>query len=499
MRIILDRGSHRPLYLQITDQIKRQILSGELPDGFRLPSERRLAENLGVNRITIMNAYRDLKAENLIGSRVGQGTVVLSGPADGEEKGSWQQEPVWNQYFSEYSERSSVNILNSLLSIANQPDIISFATGIISQECVPPEVLKGVEGEDAKSLLHSPVEGFYSLRQAIAGQMEKKGSYCVPEEIMLLSGSQQGIDLTARLLLNPGDLVVTEDPTFFPAIKTFKATGARVLGIPVEEDGMRTDILEQYLQRYQPKFIYTIPSFHNPTGSEMSLVKRRKLIELAHKYKVLILEDDAYGELCYEKPALPTLKSMDSSGYVIYLNTFSKTVYPGLRIGWVAAHRQFIRRLASVRQIADLHTNCLSQKLIERYLESGKMEEHITGLCVRHRKKRDVMAVALARYAPVEMSYRIPEGGYYFWCRLPEGISAERLVGRAADYRVAFLPGKSSFTDEQDDCHIRLNFTFAGEADIEAGIRRLCQAVREEMQACKTFRTETITDFNPIV
>ena len=499
MRIILNKESHRPLYLQITDQIKRQVLSGELPAGFRLPSERRLAETLGVNRITIMNAYRDLKAENLIGSKVGQGTVVLSGAAEEEAPDGRQQEPVWNHYFSEYSEHLSVNVLNSLLSIANQPDIISFATGIISQDCVPPEMLAGVAGEDAKSMLHSPVEGFYSLRKAIAGRMSMKGSYCVPEEIMLLSGSQQGIDLIARILLNSGDLVVTEDPTFFPAIKAFKATGARVMGIPVEEDGMRMDILEQYLQRYHPKFIYTIPSFHNPTGSEMSLAKRRLLVELAHRYKVLILEDDAYGELCYEKTALPTLRSMDSSGYVIYLNTFSKTVYPGLRIGWVAAHRTFIRRLSSARQIADLHTNCLSQKLIERYLESGKAEDHVKELCIRHKKKRDIMAAALACYAPPEMQYRIPAGGYYIWCRLPEGVSGERLVGRAAEYRVAFLPGKSSFTDEQDDAHIRLNFTFAAEHEIEEGIRRLCQAVREEMEIIQAFRTETIMDYNPIV
>lgn len=499
MQIKLDKESHRALYLQIADQIKKQILSGELPDGFRLPPERRLAESLLVNRITVMNAYRDLKAENLIGSRVGYGTVVLPAAARKEEQGSTRNEPVWNQYFSEYSERLSVNVLNSLLTIANRTDIISFATGIISRDCVPPEILAGMADEDSDSLLHSPVEGFYSLRKEIAVMMEKRGAYCIPEEIMLVSGSQQGIDLAARVLLDAGDMVITEDPTFFPAIKVFKAAGAKVLGIPMEADGMRMDVLEQYLQRYHPKFIYTIPSFHNPTGREMSLAKRQKLIELARKYKVLIIEDDAYGGLCYDSVPLPTLKSMDSSGYVIYLNTFSKTVYPGLRIGWVAAHRQFIRRLSSTRQIVDLHTNCLSQKLIERYLVSGKMEEHLQKVCNEHAKKRDLMASALTRYAPAGMNYRIPHGGYYFWCRLPAGVSAEQLVSRAAGYKVAFLPGRSSYTNEQDDAHIRLNFTFAAAAEIEEGVRRLCQAVRDEVLYQAGDDREDMADLNPIV
>jgi DNA-binding transcriptional MocR family regulator len=316
---------------------------------------------------------------------------------------------------------------------------------------------------------------------------------------MVLSGSQQGIDLAARILLDPGDIAVVEEPTFFPAIQAFKTTGARVMGIPVDESGMNIDLLEQLLQRYRPKLIYTVPTFHNPTGTTMPLERRKRLVDLAVRYRALILEDDAYGDLCYEGVQPPLLKSMDNGGYVIYLGTFSKSVYSGLRLGWMTAHKKIIKRCSAVKQIMDLHSSSLSQWIIERFVTSGDFDAHIVKTCGEYRLRRDAMASALKKYAPAGMSWNLPKGGYYFWCRLPEGVSASGLIARAAEYKVVFVPGNPFFASEQGDNYIRLNFTFAPLKEIPEGIKRLCRAVRDLLTLRENKEIEKVMEINPIV
>lgn len=505
MRIVLDRDHSTPVYLQIFDQIRRQILSGALMPGFRLPPERKLAESLDVNRSTVLNAYRELKAEGLVASHVGQGTVVL--PYLHEQKstiGSVVQEPAWNQVFSQYSNSLGSLIVKDLLSLANRRDVISFATGIASPVSGPVEILAGLEQElvgmkNYKAMMPSPVEGFTSLREAIAGFMQKRGVYCHTEEVMLLSGSQQGIDLAARIFVDPGDVVVVEEPSFFPAIQVFRAAGARVMGVPVDEGGLQLDMLEQLLQRYRPKLIYTMPNFQNPTGIEMELDRRRQLLELAYKYRVLILEDDAYGDLCYDGLPLPTLKSMDSQGYVIYLSTFSKIVFPGLRLGWMAAHKKIVQKFAAARQNMDLHASSLSQRAVERFMTGGGLDLHLPRVCSDYRKKRDAMLEALLRYAPAGLSWNRPRGGYYIWCRLPEKVTAEKLIPQAAERKVVFVPGTPFYTAEQGQDRIRLNFTFAGLDDIDKGIRCLCEAVKAVIGFGMDYEGETELEMTPIV
>lgn len=505
MRIILSREAKTPVYLQIFEQIRRQILAGELLPGFRLPPERKLAESLKVNRTTVLNAYRELKAEGLVGSQVGKGTIVLSYPEEERKTDSvTHQEPIWNQLFSLYSNKFDSYFVKDLLTLASRKDVISFATGIASPETGPLQVLKGIEKElvesrNYRALLHTPTEGFSSLREAIASSMHKRGVYCASREVMVLSGSQQGIDLVSRVVLDPGDIAVVEEPTFFPAIQAFKTSGARIMGVPADEKGMLMDLLEQLLQRYRPKLIYTIPNFHNPTGAEMELERRKRLVELAYRYRVLVLEDDAYGDLCYDGQPLPLLKSMDSEGYVIYLSTFSKSVYPGLRLGWMTAHPKLIQRCSDVKQIVDLHSNSLSQWLIERFITSGEFEAHLARVGEDYRSRRDAMYDALLQHAAPGMSWNRPRGGYYIWCRLPEGVSAARLIDKAAEYKVVFVPGAPFFTADQGDHYIRLNFTFAPLKEIREGIRRLCQAIRELQESAGSREPDKILEINPIV
>ncbi|SFG55734.1 DNA-binding transcriptional regulator, MocR family, contains an aminotransferase domain [Desulfotomaculum arcticum] len=505
MRVIINREADTRVYIQIFEQVRRQILSGELLPGFRLPPERKLAESLGVNRTTVLNAYRELKAEGLVGSRVGKGTIVLSYPDEELNSGNnSSQEPTWNHIFSKYSSNFDSCMVKDLLALASRKDVISFATGIASPETGPIHVLKGieqelVEQENYRALLHTPTEGFTTLREAVCGLMRGRGVYCQYDEVMLLSGSQQGIDLAARVILDPGDIVVVEEPSFFPAIQAFKTIGARVIGIPIDDKGMRIDVLEQLLQRYRPKLVYTIPTFQNPSGTEMELDRRKRLVELAYKYRVLIVEDDAYGGLCYEGHSLPLLKSMDNDGYVIYLSTFSKNVYPGLRLGWIVAHKKVVKQFAAVKQIMDLHSNSLSQWIIERFITSGSFESHIHKVCREYRVRRDAMYDALSQYAPKDLIWNRPRGGYYIWCKLPEGVSASKLISKAAERKVAFVPGTPFFASGQGDSFIRLNFTFAALKDINEGVKRLCEAMKVLIEHKDNHEIYTDMEINPIV
>ena len=504
MKITINREIDTAVYIQIFQQIRKQILEGEIVPGYRLPAERKLAEHLLVNRTTVLNAYRELKAEGLVASQIGYGTVVLSASQKEVEDYSESMEPIWNQLLSQYTERTNSYLVKELLELANRTDVISFATGMADPENGPIEILEGIEKDlaaekDYRPFLHTPTEGFLSLRKEICHLMQKRGVYCRPEEVMMLSGSQQGIDLAARVFLDPGDLVVVEEPTYFPALQVFRTAGARIMSVSVDSGGMVVDLLEQMLQRYRPKFIYTIPTFQNPTGTNLKLERRKQMVALAVKYNVMILEDDAYGDLSFDGDLPPMLKTMDRSGHVIYLSTFSKNIYSGLRVGWIVANKKVIREFASAKQLMDLHSSSLSQWIIERYLVSGAFDIHLKKICEEYKERRDRMCLALEQYAPEGVSWNIPEGGYYVWCQLPEEIDASGLVAEAARYKVSFVPGPPFFATGNGEHYIRLNFTFAAIGEIEEGIRRLCEAMRKMILKSDHAEKKMISEIKPIV
>ena len=509
VKIILNRESRIPVYSQISDQIRRQILSGEIPGGQRLPSERSLAERLGVNRTTVLNAFEQLKSEGLLEARVGSGTVVRrAAPEDGGDgAGAGVPEgtfPVWNQLFSQYAGRLESGLVRELLALASRTDVISFATGIAAPDCGPAEILTGLETElkrreNTRALLHSPTEGFLSLRTEMCRLMQRRGVFCRTDEVLMLAGSQQGIDLAARVFLDPGDIVVLEEPTYFPAIQVFRAAGARIMTVPVDGEGMRADLLEQMFGRYRPKLIYTIPTYHNPTGAVLSAERRQRLVALAERYNAVILEDDAYGDLCYEGSQPPLLKALDRGGHVMYLSTFSKNVYSGLRLGWLVADRRVIGQFSAAKQLTDLHTSSLSQWLVERFIADGGMTAHLERICREYAERRELMLSALGRYAPPGMTWTRPEGGYYVWCRLPEGVSADALVPKAAAQGVAFIPGGPFFHSGPGDGHMRLNFTYAPKEKIRDGVRRLCLEIGALAGGTVPGAPEPEEEINPIV
>jgi DNA-binding transcriptional MocR family regulator len=485
MKITIDRNSSTPIYKQIRDQIRELILSGVLQPGFQLPPERKLAVKLGVNRSTVLNAYRDLRADALISSHIGQGTTVVPPLSilPGNHLENVNQLP-WRQFLSGSAIRMQQPLISNILKIANRSGIISFAAGFSGHSSDPIDELLETQNRLLKDygsvlLQYSATEGHYPLRESLSHLMEERGISVSPQEIMVLSGSQQGIDLAVRILIDPGDIILVEEPSFFGALQVFQSAGARIIGVPVDQDGMRVDLLEPLLERYRPKLIYTIPTFQNPSGAVMALERRKKLLQLAYQYQIPVLEDDPYGELRYEGAHLPPLKALDPYGYVIYLSTFSKIIFPGLRVGWVCAPEPVIRQYSLAKQMTDLHTNSLAQWIMDDFLRRGVFARRVAVIKKENHTCRDMMAEALTQYGEKSLEWYTPEGGLYFWCRLPQQLDLSNLVAKAAENKVVFVPGNIFYHGNSGQNHIRLSFSSTAFEKIKPGIKALNQAIKE--------------------
>lgn len=506
MRIQLNRQAETPIYLQIKNQIRDMIITEVLPEDFLLPPERNLAQTLGVNRSTVMKAYQELKADGLIVSHVGQGTVVVpqvfKPPMPKEKR---VRELPWYQFFNENITTNSEHLISDIMSLTTCDKVISFAGGFPDPTLFPMEPLEALQKElfkTAGSMLysHSPVEGNPALRESICQLLARRQMTVSSREIGILSGSQQGLDFVARILINPGDTVVVEEPSFFGAIQIFRSAGARVIGVPIDKEGIRTDMLEALLIRHKPKFIYTLPTFQNPSGVTMTMARRSQLLTLAYQYQVPVVEDDPYGELPFEGVSLPSLKALDRHGYVIYLSTFSKVLFLGLRVGWVVAAPAIISKFAHLKQLTDLHVNTPSQLLLDQYIRSGLYEQHLLLLRQKYAAKRDCMLAALEKYRVPGVNWEKPAGGYYIWCRLPKQVSRHKLVANAARRGVIFLPGEVCYPDgTQGESFARLNYTFAQPEEIQKGIKQLMQAVQESGQLAEEPEWDMGSYIRPIV
>ncbi len=485
MEIFLDKKLKMPIYVQIAEQIKTQIISKELLPGMILLPERKLAQQLGVNRSTILNAYDMLKQEGYIEAQIGRGTIVSNiEKKNNEEKEETAvtREPCWSQLFNVQVREFDNLLLRESLPLIDPKNIISFGLGIANVEEEPhlpfDELAKEVAvNSKCEALTIGPIGGYQSLRNVIANMTRKRGISCLTEQVMIVSGSQQGIDLATRVLIEPGDIVVVEAPSYFLGLQSFRAAGARIMEVAIDQDGMQLDQLEQLLKRYHPKMIYTMPNYQNPSSVCMSFARRHRLVELAQKHDIMILEDDAYGEFHYDNEELPTLASIDTSGHVIYLKTFSKIISPGLRLGYMVAHKKIIETCSLVRQGEDLHPNSISQWLVEKYLLANSLESHISNICARNRIKRDIMYDELLKYAPEGMTFFKPRGGIYIWCRLPEYVSAMKLLDKTLKRKVSFMPGLTFFLSEEGEHYIRLNFSYPKEEQIKEGIKVICEEI----------------------
>src|SRR3989440_1730893 len=496
--IQLERNSGLPLYRQICQRLRESILSGELAEGVRLTTERTLASELGVNRTTVMNAYNELASEGLIEGHVGRGTLVRRNQFGYLEDGFESETASWLLGLPA-GEREILGpdalMLSELASMSESKEIISLAPGNPSPDLLPADMIHtifadGLLSARQSALGYGPVEGLHSLRRAIATSIRNRGVAVDAQHILILSGSTQGIGLIGRFLLNPGDEVVVEVPTYLGAIQMFRALNVRVIGVPTDNEGIRVDLLESILARHRPRLIYAIPTFQNPTGTVMSQDRRRRLLLLAKRYQTPILEDDPYGEIYFGDKQPPPLKALDSSGQVLYLSTYSKILAPGLRVAWLVAPEPMIERLTLHKQIFDLNTNALGQWTVSEILQRDSLiDNHLAKLRHYYQNKRDLMLQAIRTHLRDAVRVNPPGGGFHLWCRLQGDVRARALLREATREHVAFVIGEPFHVDGGGQQHFRLGFAFPEEEKIEEGVRRIGVGVRH-LQARRLQREE---------
>jgi DNA-binding transcriptional MocR family regulator len=370
--------------------------------------------------------------------------------------------------------------IREILKVTQQPEVISFAGGLPASELLPAaemaELARDVLANDGvRALQYAPTEGMQVLRELIANRLRKLWALRhSTDEVLVVSGSQQALDLTGKVFLDEGDVVLCERPTYLGAISAFRAYRPRFVEVPTDDDGMVPAELESRLRSLdRVKLIYVVPDFQNPSGRRWSLERRRDLAELAARFGVPVIEDAPYAELCYDGSPLPPVASFDEAGLVILLGTFSKILSPGLRLGWVVADSEILQRYVLVKQGVDLHTSSLTQLLAAHFMLENDLETHIARLRDVYRGRRDAMLAALEEHFPKEVNFTRPAGGLFLWVELPEGMNARWLLERALEERVAFVPGEAFFPGGGHENTLRLNFSAMPEERITEGIRRL--------------------------
>lgn len=475
----LDTSSNIPLYLQLAEIISDKVTSQVLPAGTKLPPERVLAQLFSVSRTTAINAYRHLEQQGMVNTRVGSGTYVAGQLSDTD---SSTAHVPWAQLFTPYPQTPLSSILRELVS-PPAPDTISLAAGMGDPDLYPVGTFMDLYSEhiqhaERADFGHIPTEGYDPLRHSVAAMLAAKGIPTKKDNVMILAGSQQGLYLLSKILLEPGDCVIIESPSFIGAIQVFQASGARVLSLP-PDDRFPLAALEDYLIRYRPKMLYLMPTFHNPTGRTMSLKERQDLLQLAARHRLIIIEDDPYSDLYYDRVPPPALKALDSYGGVVYLSTFSKNLFSGLRTGYISASPILINRLALEKQYIDLHSNNISQWLVQLFLDTGNLDSHLSLIRREYKKRRDDTAKALQRFCGKHIDFAIPDGGFYFWCKIKQSGTSRRLLHEATKIGVSFVPGEAFYTTPTQDKDFRVCFTTHNQTVLHEGIRRLAKAIAQ--------------------
>lgn len=469
------------VYERIVASLKQAIESGRLASGERMPTNRELATFLEVDRSTVARAYLELSRLGLIESHVGRGTFV----ARLKQTNGFS----WSRLFSRYAEGLTSSI-EKLPQLASGDAFISFAGGIPAQDSYPHLDFENIVGQllsggrGSSMFDYSPFAGVPELRTAVTRHLALRGLAVRDQELLILSGSQQGIDLVANLLINPGDTVLVEEPTYFWAISNFKARQAQLIGCPLDEEGIDLKAVEAHLIRYQPKFIYVMPNNQNPTGITMSLARREGLLALARKYQTPILEDDYSGDLSYDGEPLPSLRTLPGGDeLVIYQGTFSKALCPGIRLGWLIAPEFVVAKLAFAKRTSDLATNSMVQVILTEFLKRGLYQEHLSKVNRDYALRRDTIVRALKkRFSGVkDISWSAPSGGLFIWLTLPAACNNRDLLQFALAEKVVFSPGDLCFLTARDGAfnHLRLCFIQNNQETIEEGIKRLARAVEK--------------------
>lgn len=382
--------------------------------------------------------------------------------------------------------------IREILKVTSNPDVISFAGGLPAAETFPVDEMTDttravMEEHGALALQYSTTEGFFRMRKAIADRMNaKRGTEIEADHVLVTSGSQQGLDMTGKVFLDEGDLILCESPTYLGALNAFQVFRPRYKEVPTDDDGMIVEELERLIKKERPKLIYVIPDFQNPTGRSWPLERRYAFMEVVKKHRVPVIEDAPYAEVRFEGVDRMALKSFDTEGLVVYLGTFSKIFCPGIRLAWLAADPDVLKRYAVVKQGTDLHTSTFAQLLLCAFMERPEFEANIRRIRDLYRERRDVMLEAIEKSFPEEVRITRPEGGLFLWVELPESADARELLRRSVQRKVAFVPGGSFFPNGGCENTFRMNFSAMPPKRIEEGVDRLSGILHEYLAELKT-------------
>ena len=497
MNIRIDKASKVPVYLQIADQIKSQIISGALPRASALPSERSLAQLLEVHRNTVVKAYSELKSDAWIESRQGVGYVVAAAEsvsaadASGKsrQEGDGMPAPGRVNWVNEVADKylDMEKTFDDLFQRFTDESHYSLGSGVaardvFSSERVAQDIASLVTGSGPCQYFFSPYKGDRALRQKLVSFLGTKGIRASSGEIQILAETNQALDFIVTLLVKPGDSVVMEEPVHPDMSRAMELAGARILTVPVDEGGMDCEVLENLLNNTRPRLIFVNSSLHDPTGNILSLERRKRLVELSNIYRVPIIEEDAASELVYEGEKRPPIKAFDTMGNVIYIYSFSLTFVPGLSLAFVVGNRDFIRALSYLVSVRLMASDWMTQKLLGMYLEDGSYYTALDAFRRNYHRKRDLVCGKLDAMRPLGVRYTKPAGGVYVWCRLPDGVDSKSFINRAYNMGVTLIPGHVFYPFKNGGRdHIRINYSYESEERLAQGMDVLRKALEEEL------------------
>ncbi len=493
----LQSESHVPLYIQLRDQLRALVHAGDLRHGDRIPASRELANMLGVHRTTVANAYAELESEGLIQGHVGRGTFIKGSNGNGL-KITPPAPPVLNgthgiRWELLFADERGEEALSRLTASAPE-DSLSFVMARPAQEFFPIEDLQNcvnaVLRREATDVLNlGPSDGYAPLKEALLDMLHQEGIAAKDENLLITDGCQQSLDLISKAFVRPGDCVILENPTYPGAVAIFHGSRARSLAVPVKthpepnsELGVDVEALEATLAANRVKLIVLTPDFQNPTGTSMSLASRRKVLDLAARHQVPIVEDHIYGRLHMREDRVPSLKQLDRSNLVIHIDSFAKVAFPGLRVGWIVAPPAAIERLRLVKQTTDLHTDQLAQATLAEFLRRGLFTKHLAKMRKIYSSRLEALDQALRKNMPEGTRWTRPEGGMCLWLELPPGFDASELLIHVKERGVLFAPGRYFYVQNPLPNTLRLGFASLNEKQIARGVITLAEMLRIEMR-----------------
>jgi 2-aminoadipate transaminase len=495
----LQPESHVPLYVQLRDQLRALVHAGQLRSGDRIPASRELAIQLGVHRTTVANAYAELESEGLIQGHVGRGTYICGPPpkqftplprSNGNGPTNGNGALRWEALFAD--ERGDEGLSRLMPSVP--PGTVAFTKASPSDEEFPVEDFRRccstvLRGAGRKILEMGSTDGYEPLKRALIEMLHGEGLTARNEQLLITNGCQQSIDLICKAFLRPGDAVALENPAYPGAIAIFSAARVRTLAVNVEADASRTghvgldlDALETVLLQNRVKLIFLTPDFHNPTGTTLPVAQRRRLLDIAARYQVPVVEDTIYARLRFFGAAVPSLKALDRSGEVIQIDSFSKVAFPGLRVGWCIGPESVIERLRLLKQSTDLHTDQLAQAAMAEFLRRGYLARYAAKMKKIYRAKLETMLEALEKHMPDGTSWTRPEGGASVWLTLPSGFDSAELLIHLRERGVMFVPGRYFYFQHPQPNTLRLSFAALDRKEINRGVELLGDSLKAEFR-----------------